>query len=61
MFSPGVELKWVSQGSDDIHSSAREEEEAWEEEEPPILERGRSDRTEDKASPHQSARLTYPS
>lgn len=37
------------------------EEEVWEEEEPPILERGRSDRMEDKVSPHQSARLIYPS
>lgn len=32
-----------------------------EEEEPHILERGRSDRMEDKASPHQSARFAYPS
>lgn len=37
------------------------EEEVWEEEEPPILERGRSDRMEDKVSPHQSAKLIYPS
>lgn len=40
-----------------FRAGAREEEE----EEPHILERGRSDGMEDKVSPHQAARLAYPS
>lgn len=41
-----------------FRAGAREEEE--EEEEPHILERGRSDGMEDKASPHPAAGLAYP-